>query len=344
MVFKGLHQGSTHGGPVRVQQQRSKWRCAGSIGTVLDTEGLITRRQLVVGIRWLTVAAPFRKTTGGTRRGGGNRLVGCNVLHRREISLRRRFINCLLIIWTHTAKNNKEMIIISKSHNNNSNNNNNAMLKASCTCDEADSGHTLKRRNINQKKTWGHRINFTMVFRRNGLEQTGHGFILAFFFCSFFTAPSGFADNTAPCLSVLGTPHLYCCLFFGLCGPKFPNLEQGFLNVPCGEGDVSDPKRPSEDLQPHLNKWWLWWFHGSRATFFSQASAPGVRPQSLTLSHHSCPPHTHTNHNQSLHMIARISQSREGKRRRREGKWNVVRPKSNTRQIWGEWNVMQPIP
>lgn len=51
MVFKGLHQGSTHDKPVRAQQQRSKWRCAGSIGTVLDTEGLITRRQLIVGIR-----------------------------------------------------------------------------------------------------------------------------------------------------------------------------------------------------------------------------------------------------------------------------------------------------
>lgn len=44
----GLHEDATYVGPVRAQQQWRKRRCAGSVWTVLDTEGLITCHQIIV--------------------------------------------------------------------------------------------------------------------------------------------------------------------------------------------------------------------------------------------------------------------------------------------------------
>lgn len=66
------------------------------------------------------------------------------------------------------------------------------------------------------------------------------------------------------------------------------------------------------------------WFQGYRDIFFFflKASAPRVR---LHYTH----THSHTNHNQSLHMIGRISQSRDGKEREREGK---------ERETWSDQN------
>lgn len=59
---------------------------------------------------------------------------------------------------------------------------------------------------------------------------------------------------------------------------------------------------------------------------FTGQCPQGEATKLSTLLRCLCP--THTNHNQSLHMIGRISQSGRGKERRREGKRDMVRPKS----------------
>lgn len=62
----------------------------------------------------------------------------------------------------------------------------------------------------------------------------------------------------------------------------------------------------------------------------------GVQPPSLGLCYTVSSPHTWVNYNQSLHMMGRISQSRKkggGEGGRGAAKREVVRPKSNIRQI-----------
>lgn len=74
--------------PVCRQQQRGMWRGGVSIGTLLDTEGLRTCRQLRPRGRRLTVGAALWNPAGGARRGGGHGFEGSNVFHSREMSLR----------------------------------------------------------------------------------------------------------------------------------------------------------------------------------------------------------------------------------------------------------------
>lgn len=78
---------SDRGLPVCRQEQRGVGRSGGSVGTLLDAEGLVTRGQLGLGGRRLTVAAPLRHPAGGPSRGGGHGFEGSDVLHLREISL-----------------------------------------------------------------------------------------------------------------------------------------------------------------------------------------------------------------------------------------------------------------
>lgn len=64
--------------------------------TLLVADGPTTRRQLCSGGRRLTVAAPLRDPTGGTRRSSRYGLKGGDVLHTRETSLRKNNVNeCL---------------------------------------------------------------------------------------------------------------------------------------------------------------------------------------------------------------------------------------------------------
>lgn len=141
------------------------------------------------------------------------------------------------------------------------------------------------------------------------------------------------------------TKYLSMWTFRGLQhGPGSKNLGQGFCTI---SGSRQMFKKQDSSDRTSSCAWISDDCHGlvvpgvTRDIFTGQC--PPVRLWKLNYPSHI---HTrrHTNHYQSLHMIGRILQSRQGKgkKERREETWSDQNP-TQDKSEW-EWNAMQPIP